>query len=509
MFRDMPSLALLFAVVLWSAGSLRAADPAAEIRDQAIDLMQTAVTVSPDGRHNSALRALRHLRDPALRPLFARLAQASHPALRINGMLGLAEISPEGKLPIEQLATIDDRATLNEIIAFGMDNDLLSLDDAQKILAWQNIDEGVKVVILMRLTRDVRAANEKLLREANQSDISGRRGAAALMLADIGAPDAPQLLKAASQPNAANHELVETQMLTLQAQHSFKNTGEWAYSLIMDPNVSPQLELLGLSESMHQGVKPAQDRWYDRFRSSTDPSDRIRLALIALDVAKNQPQKIFQAMIDSGDPIITQAGRTAQAVANNAPDAAAQVVALIELGHPIANGWVLRYANEQAAPQDRQAVLLGLILTAQDGDRRGMQQRLDLAVAAAEMLAEKDPQAAAALLRPILQDPDADPMVVQAILFGIIRAQTDVGPQIVDGLQFIRNIDARNWTLLIKARSNQPMTDRELKNLGFIVQGSGNIPDTFRLQAAWSYLKRTGQANAALEQVLSRQQSAP
>ena len=116
---------------------------------------------------------------------------------------------------------------------------------------------------------------------------------------------------------------------------------------------------------------------------------------------------------------------------------------------------------------------------------------------------------ATALLRPILQDPDADPMVVQAILFGIIRAQTDVGPQIVDGLQFIRNIDARNWTLLIKARSNQPMTDRELKNLGFIVQGSGNIPDTFRLQAAWSYLKRTGQANAALEQVLSRQQSAP
>ena len=46
---------------------------------------------TPDGSNHAILLGLRQLKDPAMRPLFQRLLSSDQPALRIDGLLALAE----------------------------------------------------------------------------------------------------------------------------------------------------------------------------------------------------------------------------------------------------------------------------------------------------------------------------------------------------------------------------------------------------------------------------------
>lgn len=506
-------LKLALAVALWLslATALRtyAQSSAAPLNDPvaetAVQHLLVGMTVSRDGRHNTALRALRHLEDPQLQPIYQRLARTNHPALRINGVLGMAEVSPDGHISLDQLAAIEDPTVQSEIITAALDDGLMTEEQARQLLAWEDLNDGVKLVILLRQDRETRKQHMDLLLEGIESPLLGRQGLAALMLADLDRQEGMDALRKVNQSNNPQLDMVRQQMLTVLSERDLANTAAWAYDVSMDPNVSPRMELLALREAMRQGSEQARNRWRERFRSASDAADRTRLAIIALESATAVPASLFQPMLNSDDPIITQMGRAGAAVANLSPDVAEQIVRLIEMDHPIANAWALQYANNEATPQHRQVILMGLILTAKHGDRRGMQRRLDLAVAAAQSLVELDPQAAVALLRPVLQERDADPLLVQAILYGVLRAQTDEGLAIVQGLSPLRNADARNLILLIRARSDQSLTERDIRNLGFLVQGAGAMPDTFRLQAAWSYLQHTNQVQAALDNALSRQ----
>ena len=68
----------------------------------ALQVLRDAVTVRLDGGHNRMLQALRHRRDPELRPLFQRLSHANHPALRLHGLLGLGrDVGPAGADPAD------------------------------------------------------------------------------------------------------------------------------------------------------------------------------------------------------------------------------------------------------------------------------------------------------------------------------------------------------------------------------------------------------------------------
>lgn len=478
--------------------------------DQAVETaknyLRSSMVVQRDGSHNLALRALRHLRDPALQPLLLRLSRTNHPSMRINGLLGLAELDADG-MTMDLLSSVEDPAIQSEIITNAMDSEMLTSDQARKLLTWQDVNDGVRLVILLRLDRETRRANLELLKQAAESELLGRRGIAGLMLADMGDPLGQKLLKEVNASNSVDRELVQAQLLTVLSNIDLANTGDWALSISKSAGDSPRLELMALREALRQGSKAARDYWYERYNASSDAADRTRLGIIAMESADKQPASLFEPMIQSQDALLSQMGRVGAAVSTQSPDMAEQIVRMIELDHAIANAWALKYVAQHADAQVRNVVLLGLMLTAEQGDPRGLQRRLDLAVAAAQEMVERDPVAAQQLLKPILEDRKTDPMVLQALLYGVLRANGNQAYTVVENLKPLRDPDGRNLILVLKSRDPRRLNDRDIRNLGFIVQGAGSMPATFRLQAGWNYLKATGHADAALKQILEEQGS--
>jgi hypothetical protein len=73
---------------------------------------------------------------------------------------------------------------------------------------------------------------------------------------------------------------------------------------------------------------------------------------------------------------------------------------------------------------------------------------------------------------------------------------------VIAGLPPLGNPNADGLALLLLARAGGPMNPQQMSDLSLLIRGGADIPDVLRVQAAWIYLKRTGQAQAALAQVL-------
>src|SRR5690606_11337803 len=74
-----------------------------------------------DGGHNRVLKALRHLADPAAQPLMAYLADSPRPAVRIHGIIGLAELDPAHRLDLQRVAQVNEPAVQAELITAALD----------------------------------------------------------------------------------------------------------------------------------------------------------------------------------------------------------------------------------------------------------------------------------------------------------------------------------------------------------------------------------------------------
>ncbi|MEM6460084.1 MAG: hypothetical protein AAF710_11915, partial [Planctomycetota bacterium] len=158
----------------------------------ALRLLDDAVTVQIDGRHHRLLRALRHLEDPTLRPLFVGLADGDHPSLRVHGLLGLAELDRPFGLRPETVAAIERDDIRADLLSAALDGDLLTRATRSALLTWDGLDPAVGLLLLTRrIAEDGPTDDEKLrarLRDGLTHEAPGRRGLAALLLHELGDP---------------------------------------------------------------------------------------------------------------------------------------------------------------------------------------------------------------------------------------------------------------------------------------------------------------------------------
>lgn len=494
---------------LLAGGGGLAAQPAAEdalepATASAIYLMQRSVQVRRDGLHNRLLGSLRHLRDPLLEPLFAELARASHPALQIHGNLALAELSPARELDLRRLAEIDDPAVQAELVTAAMDADLLSHVEAAKLLAWPGLDMGVRLLAAARLMEAGELADEHhaSLRKGLDAGRLARRGLAALLLHQLGDATGTAGLQAINDWQGDDRDAVRAMLLNTAMRHKFERSGDWAYAVASEPGVERRLGLLALQTAMRFGHPRAATHWQTQFQSTRDTAQRTRLALVALQMAPWLEAGVFETLREAEDELIQQMGDTGLAIAEGRPTVADAVLALIGRQHAVANGWALHYAATDARPADARRILLGLIDAYEDAPDEHRIRRLDEAVQATQTLYEQDPAAAAELLRPRLTDADRDALLVRGILLGLVRTQQGEPWRVIDPITDWPDADADRLALLLRARHDQPLTDRQMRELGVMVQGGGGLQDSLRIQAAWAWLKRKQQTHLALAAVL-------
>jgi len=77
-----------------------------------------------------------------------------------------------------------------------------------------------------------------------------------------------------------------------------------------------------------------------------------------------------------------------------------------------------------------------------------------------------------------------------------------IGPAVLGGVNFV--LHAAGWLEggLVSSYEKFVMDADQLDDLSLLTRGAGRLEDSLRIQAAWTYLKRTGLTQQALAKAL-------
>lgn len=468
----------------------------------AVYVLRGSMRLQSDSSHHEMLRALRELEDPRLGPLFGQLAESSHPVLQIHGLLGLARCGGGKQLDLVRVAAIQDPAIQAETISLAMDEEVLTLKQAQQLVEWPQVDAGVKVLVATKLIKAGKFNQLDLLHTALKSDNLARRGLAAMQLVQLGETGRLQLLERLNESDDPKRDAVRQMLLETMVRYGFDRAAPWAVSVCKQRGVDWRLDLMALRAALKLNHPAAVGLWRQRFNGSSDTAGRLRLALLALDLANHLNPKFFNTLMNDDDPLIERIGRAGYAVAAN-DNVDMAVIRLIEMHHPMANRWVLSFARDHATLDQARVLLLGLIMSFEDVPLAQRERAVPEVVGAARVLCDRDP-VGVSLLRPILADPDADPLLLRCILVGLIHSPVPDQPQAVEGIGPFASSDVSNLAVVWLAKCGQPLTDPQREQLKLLVRGGGGLGGPLRLQAAWAYLNLTEQTQPAMASALAQ-----
>jgi hypothetical protein len=477
-------------------------DPAAT---EAIRLLEQSIRL-PTGDASGAvslLPALRQLKDPDLRPLFTFLSRSDKPILQVHGILGLGELSEPAQIDIVLLAQVEDTAIAALILAEAIDNDLVTPAQIAEVLTWADLGIASRLIIATRMVGDGRFDKPQLLSEALESNLLARRAIAALLLHELGDPAATAELEALNHSQDASRDAIRNEILKIAVRHNLGRIVDWAYAIAIEAEDGSALQLNALRAVLRFGHDQSLSLWREQYQAADDIADRARLAFVALDLAPFVETQLFDPLVQSKDPMFSTLGRAGQAIAGRQDDRVDQIVALVQLDHPLGGRWAMDYAKRHADVDAAAEIYQAVILAANQGPAQGAMQRVEDAVLASEALARRDRQAAVHVLGPIVAVAPPTGQLVRAILMGLLRSgQSDAG-QIIDDLGRLQKPKTKLLALLLMAMDGQAIDERQMRNLAMLVRGGGQLSEYQRVVAGWIYLKRLGLADAVLKQILS------
>lgn len=327
-------------------------------------LLREAVVVRPGGRHHRLLRALRYLEDPDLEPLFRRLRENEHAALRVHGLLGTAELATPRGVTTENLVDLERDDQRAEVISAALDGGLLDDRTLDELLAWPGLADEVKLLLATPRVAAGRVAAgspahaamvaalggpaetappgglnnphpaaepgagvmtgappDPFGRGANPNRPAtparglGRRGLAALLLHQMGDARGTRGLIALNNADVPSRDPVRATLLETARTHGLDRAGTWAYSIASEPDLPPRLAELALEVAAGFGDARAHRRWAEKFRAAENNLPRrTRLALTGLAFAAVARPEVFNVVAVDGDPFVAAVGRTARAV---------------------------------------------------------------------------------------------------------------------------------------------------------------------------------------------------
>ena len=499
-------------------GPTAAADDDPRAYDAAVYLLSQTTQPYRDGRHNGLLLGLRHLGDADLAPLYEALAASPHAPQRLHGQLGLAEISPAGRLDLAVAAEVQDARELTELLGAAIDGGLLDTADLTQVIRWEVLDPSAQLALAVRIVAGGGLIDEQLLRRSllGENDAADgskllSHGLAALLLMERGALSAEAKLDIIDRyGRVQERDAVRAQLLEVAYRHAFKTLEPWALALAQDEDAELPLRLAALRAALSFAGQnprgPAIVQWQAMYRATDDPAGRIRLALLALESAHRSAPALFSVLVEQEDAYLRLIGEAGQAVAGQALDPRGAVLALVAHGQPLTVQWSAWYAREHASASDRGPILAAIIEGAFEGSDRTRARRIEYAIVAAQGLAELEPDGGQAVLLPMLTPDDAplrrgELAPRHVVLLGLVRARKADLSDLAAELPEQNDPDARDLALLLRARWSDDLSAQDWSRVSQIVAGVSSLDPTLRIQLAWLYLKHIGREGDALRAV--------
>ncbi len=453
--------------------------------------VRQAVVPQRNGADLVALFSLRQLRDESLRPFFYQLAQRGDPLVRVHAILGLGEISETGHVDpwlITQLQSPQARYT---VIANALEMGLLDTDQVNQMLAGDELEARPRVVLLAYLISQHEPVDRQALARLAASGNLSVAGLAACLRAQIGDDDDltryRQRLDALTRSDRNRH-LVDL----LQAIGDYRLTGalDLAEKVLAVPDADAEVVLTALNTMLALDPPTGVTLFNRHLAVDTSYSRKVRYALLLLEAGRGVPASAYDRL-PADDQLLGHMARAGRAISTGA-DASRPLIDLLSLGHYRASRWVIDAAGELDTAQA--TLVYEYLIDAIEGDRRGRDERAELAMIAAARLFEINPQA----VTDRLVAADDDSLTQQAILLGLFDSRAPAAGKAARRVKRIGYGRADSMALILIAKHTDRLSEKELQDLGVIASG-GRVSAVLQAQAGWLYLKHAGR----LEQTLA------
>lgn len=463
----------------------------------AVDTLRRAATSSLRGDNHALVLSLRSMRDPSLHSFFETLAQSGDWAGRIDGLLGLAELSADQNIDPFMLSRLAEAEQRSAAIHGAIGLSLVQPDSAREILAWTDLSELDRVLLTAELQRRGEPWDAQPIREiaANEKVPEEVRSLAALLLLEAGDPEQWADFSSRARVLPAPRRNVILQEVGKAAQ-TYRLTASVAPLLELAADEGTQPQTAGVLVGCALALDPALgiDGWIKNVERDRSSPAMLRGALQFLLYAEQLPADRVAA-VRNGDPLIEAVADAAAAHANGDDTATAErLCLLIKLGNRQATEWAIRTAMRLRAADA--AVVLRYVLTQSHGNTAEAQALRGTLVEVAARLVMLDPAA----VREAIQQ-STDPIYQELLLLGLNQSGSPQAAEVARAVRKSLSRRADALALLSMARGTESLNPTDLEAFGLVAAGGAGIDPTLRVQAAWLFAKHSGRAAEALAAV--------
>lgn len=454
--------------------------------------------LDPGLKSHPTLARLRLLRDPDLLPLFGAIAGNRSGDIAAQGLLGLAELSEAGTIDIALLAHMPDKSARAAVAVRALSDKLVSDQQADRMLEWPDLDPELEAVLLLRAAGAGRPIDDDRARRLSTDKLPVAATLSSLLLPDAdGAALADAFFDDATDAGDAG-VLVPIAVSMLNEARAKQGAAFLARLYERLENL-PDPRHGVLEALMRIDPQTGWALWRDQWAGAQGLGAQLRLALLALVLAREAPAGSFDAMTSSNEPIVAAIARAGRDV--NSAAGADSMINLINTAYPAAMYWAVREADPLDDAQAARVWLavLDVSLAKSDADAGAFANSIRLA---ARRLAERAPDQLAAWITRALAA--SRPELIQTALDGVLGSSEPVvlWPQGSEPAWPDRMSRALAAMIIARARRDSPDDDEQLTERISQIALGGDLPAPIRAEAAWLALKRQGQAQVGLTQLL-------
>ena len=459
--------------------------------DSSLAALDKALQKTADGSNHSILLALRQLRDEGMQPIFQSLLLSDDTALRVDGLLALAEIGT-GTIDPFLMKTFTPEQRMITILA-AIDLELMDGDTITTILEFPDLRavEFINLAVIGR-SMGVEPSKERLQSLASSEDVT-TRCMAAILLAELKIDATPlnDRIDEYSSLDIARRERLTAALSDLGSRQSL-------------PSALPLLKVMADDEALSRGTRlAAVDAclacdcpegtaiWLRMAGKSLTSGDRMRLGIMGLDrqvmledwTPFRDGRRFNDLIADAGEAVASQEGLTAA------------TTALVRARNPILMDGALAIA-ERSDPDASEEVWNAIIEASIE-----VPQIRPVAVRVVTMLADRKAACLEGVVERLRTATDAT--IGEVAMIGLLNAEPEDSTAHAERYRDHPSRTVRSLAVVLEARNNKDELDRKsLDELAGVASGAGRVDPAMRAVAAWLWLKHSKQHERAVARIV-------
>jgi hypothetical protein len=463
--------------------------------DSAMRALRDSIGSSNDAEQHAGMVSLRELRDAQLKPLLQKFLHSDDWSLRVDSVLGLAELDVSGKIDTNLVGSLPAEGDQETAVATAVGLGMLDADRINAMLAWDDLPSPQKLLLACALRKLGGTPDVALVTKLTESRTPEVAVLATALLLDLGSADPAAADRARATLSALppkTRAAIVAQSAEGSSANNLKGAAPFIASLIELPDVADDARLRALGSLLVLAPEVAYPVLAARLERDRSQTSLMRFAAVLLASGVRAPKTEWDRL-RNGDALIEALADAGTAIGESRDqDAYAQLLAL---KHRVA----LRAATEGSLRLgDSAERALGLAAAKYlVEERRAAAPLIESLTRAIARLAQVAPTELAALLASV----EDDRALQETFILALASAGTREAAEVAAAARGKSSRSGEAMIAVLGARHVDNASEDVLRELATVAGGGTGVSPVIRTQAAWLWLrhaKRTDDAIALL-----------